>query len=54
MKGRKKREGTGVCVREIVMGAGEHNQVKGGRKGRGPVCVCEVVMGADEHSQVLT
>lgn len=28
-----------MCVREIVMGAGEHNQVKRGEKRRGR-CVC--------------
>ena len=57
MKGRKKREGTGVCMCEVVMGAGEHNQVRGRKKREGTgmcVCVCEVVMGAGEHSQVLT
>ena len=32
MKGRKKREGTGVCMCEVVMGAGEHNQVRGRKK----------------------
>ena len=44
MKGRKKREGTGVCMCEVVMGAGEHNQVRGRKKRDGTgVCVCVCV-----------